>query len=268
MRIGLLITARLKSSRLPFKLLRDLNGYSIIEHVINRSKHLYGADEIVLCTSTNPQDKPLVDVAKNNDIFYYLGSEEDVLKRLLDAAIFFNYDYVICITGENPLYSIEYANQIIDKVKREKPDFITIEGLPIGCAVYALNVKALKTICEIKQEVDTEIWGPLFNRPEIFNIQKIEADSFFTRPQLRLTNDYPEDFHLMSKIFNNFPCKSTPSLHSALEILDENPELLQLNSMRVQASLDDETINRINSFFIENHDRIIDLKNKIYNNDI
>lgn len=267
MKIGLLITARLKSSRLPFKLIKELNGYNIIEHVIHRCKKIYGADEIVLCTSTNSQDKPLVDIALKNDIYYYLGSEEDVLQRLLDASLFFGYDYILSITGENPLFSTEYTEQLINLIKKEKPDFAIIEGLPIGCAVYGLNVNALKTVCKIKQEIDTEIWGPLFNKPEIFNIKTITVGDFFKRPNLRLTNDYPEDFMLMSKIFSFFKYKSIPSLHSALEILDENPNLLSINKDRKQANLDDAVLSRIDLFYKENKEKILDIKNKFYNND-
>lgn len=268
MKIGLLITARLKSSRLPFKLLRDLNGYTIVEHVINRCKKLRGVSEIVLCTSTNSQDFPLIEIAKKNDIFYYLGSEDDVLERLTNCAKFFNFDYIISITGENPILSIDHANLLIDKIKQNHDDFITIEGLPIGCAVYGINVKALLTVCAIKDEVDTEIWGPLLNRPEIFKVSKIVVEEFYNRPNLRLTNDYFEDFQLMNAIFCQFPNKSTPSLYDVLNLLDQKPEFQQLNSMRIQKALDPEAIDRIDAFFKSNFARIISTKNNIYNYDI
>lgn len=268
MKIGLLITARLKSSRLPFKLLRDLNGYSIVEHVINRCKQLRGVSEIVLCTSTNKQDFPLVEIAKKNDIFYYLGSEEDVLDRLSNCAKFFNFDYIISITGENPILSIDHANLLIDKIKQNQDDFITIEGLPIGCAVYGIKVKALLTVCEIKHEIDTEIWGPLINRPEIFKVSKIVAEDFYNRPSLRLTNDYFEDFQFMNEIFLQFPNKSIPSLYDVLNLLDKKPELLHINNMRVQKALEPEVLERIDNFFKSNFSEIISTKNKIYNYDI
>ncbi|SEG42852.1 spore coat polysaccharide biosynthesis protein SpsF [Halpernia humi] len=264
MKIGLLITARLKSSRLPFKLLKDLNGFTIIEHVINRSKKIDNVEGVILCTSTNPQDKPLADVALKNKIHYYLGSEDDVLQRLADASDFFSFDYILSITGENPLFSIDYANQIVSKLKKDADDFVVAEGLPIGCGVYGLSVKALKTVCAFKKEVDTEIWGPLINRPELFKVAKIKVDNFFVRPNLRLTNDYPEDFQMMNKIFNHFPYQSTPSLLNALNFLDENPEVLKINSEKVQAALSPETIERINTFFIENDEKIKEIKHKIY----
>lgn len=83
MKVGVLITARLKSSRLPLKLLQDLKGRTIVERVIDRCKNISGVDEVVLCTSVNPQDKPLVDTALKNQTFYFLGSEEDVLKDFM-----------------------------------------------------------------------------------------------------------------------------------------------------------------------------------------
>ena len=69
MKIGFLITARLKSSRLPFKILKDLNGKTVIERIIDRAKKIQNISEIILCTSTNSQDRPLVDIAKKIGTF-------------------------------------------------------------------------------------------------------------------------------------------------------------------------------------------------------
>lgn len=265
MKIGLHITARLKSSRLPFKLLLDLNGSTIIEHVIDRAKKVAGIDGIVLCTSQNRQDKPLVDVALAHNIYYYLGSEADVLQRVLDAATFFDFDYILSITGENPLFSIEHANQMVDLIKSQKPDYCYIDGLPIGCNVYGLSVKALAVVCQVKHEIDTEIWGPLINRPEIFNVKSISVSSFYHRQSLRLTNDYFEDYQLMQKIFSHFPEGFIPSLSSALSVLDNNPSYLDINRERVQAYPSNETLNNIDNYYNANRDAIIELKNKMYN---
>lgn len=265
MKIGLQITARLKSSRLPFKLLMDLNGYSIIEHVIHRAKMVNGIDEIVLCTSSNSQDNPLVDISCRNNIYYFLGSEIDVLKRAMDCAEFFGFDYIVSITGENPLFSIDHANQMVDLIRRDKIDFGYIEGLPIGCAVYGLNVKALKVVCEVKKEIDTEIWGALINRPEIFKVSSINTQRFYKRPDLRLTTDYFEDYQLMASIFSHFQRQEIPSLYQALQVLDQNPEYCNLNKDKIQAGLDEETTRRIDTFYRENITSIQEIKKAIYN---
>lgn len=264
MKIGFLITARLKSSRLPFKLLMDLNGKSMVERVIDRSKAVAGISEIILCTSNNKQDKPLAEIAKKNNIYYFLGSEPDVLQRLYDAAVFFDLDYIINITGENPLFSIHEANRVVDSIKNNQSDFTYIEGLPIGCAVYGIKVKALQVVCEIKKEIDTEIWGPLINRPDIFKIDCIETKEYFKRPKLRLTNDYFEDYQLMQAIFNNFPIKHNPSLYEALQVLDSNQEYLDINSERKQAALANAVVEKIDHFYKENRESILELKKRIY----
>jgi spore coat polysaccharide biosynthesis protein SpsF len=264
MKIGFLITARLKSTRLPQKLLLDLNGKTILERVIDRCKKVADISEIILCTSTNPQDKPLVDIAMKNNIYYFLGSEPDVLKRLSDAASFFNLDYIINITGENPLFSIYHANLVVDQARRDLNDFIYVEGLPIGCAVYGIRPEALKTVCEIKQEIDTEIWGPLINRPEIFNVKKIDANSKFNNPNLRITTDYLEDYLFIQKIFAHYPRNATPDYTEVAQLLIEKPELVEINRERKQAQLDLEVSKKIDAYFELNKNEILQIKNKNY----
>ena len=71
MKIGFLITARLKSSRLKLKLLKQLNGYTVIDRIIQRAKEVEECHEIILCTSKNNQDLPLVRIAQKNNIYYF-----------------------------------------------------------------------------------------------------------------------------------------------------------------------------------------------------
>ena len=267
MKIGFLITARLKSSRLPLKLLLDLNGKTVFERVIERCKTVSNIDEIILCTSTNPQDKPLVDAAKKNDIYYYLGNEADVLQRLSDAATFFDLDYIINITGENPLFSIYHANLVVNLAKQNKYDFITIKGLPIGCAVYGIRPEALKTVCEVKEEIDTEIWGPLINRPDIFEVKELEVENYFTYPDVRITTDYPEDYRFILALFNQFSPTSIPNLSSVIKIMDDQPEILKINRSRKQAALPDGVMEKIDNFYKSNREKVLEIKSKYYQND-
>ncbi len=264
MKIGFLITARLKSTRLPLKLLLDLNGKSIVERVIERTKKVAFVEDIVLCTSTNPQDKPLVDIAVNNGIYYYLGSEEDVLQRLSNAAKFFGFDYVVNVTGENPLFSIRHANLVANALRENQHDFVYLDGLPIGCAVYGLNAKALDVICKVKEVMDTEIWGVLINRPKIFDVRKIEVNDGYAMPNVRITSDYIEDYQFISKIYSHFPADYCPSYEEIFYIIKEKPELLKIHENRVQASLPKEFVEKVDKYFEENHDEIVALKKELY----
>ncbi len=100
MKVGYLITGRLKSTRLPKKLLLKVKGKPILNHMIDRLKLAKNVDEIIICTSDNEQDKPLGILAKENNISCYFGDPDDVLVRLLGAAEKFNLDYILNITAE------------------------------------------------------------------------------------------------------------------------------------------------------------------------
>lgn len=265
MKIGFLITARLKSTRLKFKILKPLNGYSVIDRVIQRAKQIKGCSDIVLCTSRLNQDLPLVKIAKKNDIYYYNGSADDVLKRLLDATTLFEMDYFIGITADNPLFSIYHANLIYDTIKKNSNlDFIYTTGMPIGANIYAINSKALKTVCSIKQEFDTEIWGYLINRPEIFNVKEIKVDKKYQNNNFRLTLDEIDDYNFFQKLYNGFPKKGVIDLLEAYKFLLKNPEIPNINCNVKQKDLRESIKKRISKFYIDNKDKILKLKKRIY----
>ena len=264
MKIGFLITARLKSERLPLKIIKDLNGKTVIERLIDRIKAVKDITDIVLCTSTYSQDKPMVDIARKNNIYYFNGDEEDVLKRLLDAAKFFNLDYFLGITADNPLITIRYSNLIVDEIKTNKYDFIKLEGLPLGVATYGMKVKALEVVCKIKSLIDTEIWGYLIDRPEIFDIKTIKVSDKLNRPELRLTLDYDEDYELIRNIYDDVPFKKVLNLYNVIDYLDKNPEIAKINQNCVQLDLDEKVKEDIDKHYKENLEEMKKIKDKIY----
>lgn len=264
MKIGFLITARLKSSRLPLKILKDLNGRTVTERIIDRCKEVHGVSQIVLCTSPNPRDKALAEVAEKNRISCFLGDEDDVLKRLLDASILHELDYFIGITADNPLFSIYYSNLIADTINTEGHDFIKVQGLPLGAATYGMNVKALATVCEIKTIVDTEIWGYLIDRPEVFDIKTIQAKAALNRHGLRFTLDYEEDYEFLNNIYTNVPFEKVIKLDDVMDYLNKNPEVVRINEKCVQRDLDQETKDKINALYLERTDEVREIKTRIY----
>jgi spore coat polysaccharide biosynthesis protein SpsF len=265
MKIGFLITARLKSSRLKLKILKPLNGFSVIERIIQRAKKVKECSDIVLCTSKLSQDLPLMRTAKKNNIYYYNGSAEDVLQRLLDAAELFEMDYFVGITADNPLFSIFHANLISDMIKSDNSiDFIFTSGLPIGANIYAININALKTVCRVKKEIDTEIWGYLINRPEIFNVKEIKVDEEYQCKDFRMTLDEIDDYKFFSELFNKFPKDSVIDLLDAYHFLKKNPKIANINSKVIQRDLDDDIKKRISKFYEDNKEKILSIKKSIY----
>ena len=264
MKIGFLITARLKSTRLPLKIIKELNGKSVIEHIIERAKQIQNIDKIVLCTSPDPQDKPLIETSNNNKIQYFLGDKDDVLKRLNDAATLHNLDYFLGITADNPLFSIHHSNIISNKMRTNRYDFIKIADLPLGAATYGMNVKALKTICKVKNIVDTEIWGALIDRPELFDVLTIESEPEYKRPNYRLTLDYPEDYELLNHLYSNISYSKTLPLIKVINYLDKNPNIAKINKDCIQLSLDKKIKDKIERNFKNNEKKILKIKKEFY----
>lgn len=254
MKIGFFITARLKSTRLKQKILLDLNGKTVIEKVIDRCKATDGIDGVVLCTSTNPQDSILYDYARQNGIQFYIGSEDDVLKRLLDAAYYYHYDAFISITADNPLFSIYTSQLLVDRFRKEPFDFGFTKGLPIGLGTTLIETKALDIAVNMKKETDTEIWGPFVNRPDFFNIFNLVVENSPFNEKKRLTLDYPEDYELLNTVYQYFNPNEIIDIKRLFKLLTEKPTLWELNKNKIQKMPNKEDLDRIFKSFEDNRE--------------
>jgi len=230
MKIGFLITARLKSTRLPMKLMLELNNKPVIWQMIDRLKQSIILDRIIICTSTNQQDNPLIEVAKKRNIDHFQGDEEDVILRLYEAAREFKLDYALNVTADNPLVSLEYIEKIPKKFTETNADLITCYKLPIGFYLWGLKIEAMKHVCEIKKSSETEVWGTYFEDSGFFNVIDMDVPSEYIRPDYRLTLDYPEDYELLKRIFKHFGENTHKiSMSNIIKYLDDNPEIAEIN---------------------------------------
>lgn len=230
MKIGFLITARLKSTRLPKKLILKLNGREVIRHMIDRLKLSSVLDNIIICTSNNPQDEPLIKIAIDEGIDYFLGDEDDVILRLYNASKEFGLDYALNITADCPLVSIEYIERIVEKYKETNADLIRCLDLPHGFYSYGLKIDAMRKVCEIKKSKETEVWGRYFTDTGLFNIVNLEIPREYIRRDYRLTLDYPDDYKFFKKIFEHFGENTyKTSMSEIIKYLDENPQIVEIN---------------------------------------
>jgi spore coat polysaccharide biosynthesis protein SpsF len=235
MKTAITITARMKSKRLPLKVMRYIEGKPMIEHLIDRLKLSKFADEIIMCTSTNPQDDILIDVAEKEEIKWFKGNEEDVLDRMFNAAKKFNIDFIVSTTADNPLVDPIYIDKIIQKFRETNADYITCKKLPLGAFSYGIKVKALKKVIELKKEKDTEIWGRFFEEIDEFKKIELEVEDELNHPEIRLTVDEKEDFKLIRKIFDNFySYKNDFKLKEVVKYLLDNSDLMNINKSIVQ----------------------------------
>ena len=248
-RVGFVITARLKSNRLPRKILRDLAGQPLLDRVIDRCLATRGVDGVVLATSRHPEDAQLYRTARVRGIEFYPGHAGDVLQRIHDAAVYFGYDAFVSITADNPLFSIRGAEAMVDEFRRRPFDFGHLHGLPMGCAPYFLSVKPLSVACAMKATTHTEIWGPYVLRDEFFQVAEFVAvDSPFDESR-RLTCDYPEDHALLDRLFRDPRFNDVPQLDDVLAYLANSEDLWNLNAHRKQTLLPETALAEIRREF-------------------
>lgn len=229
MKVGFLITARMKSKRLPLKLTRKLGDREIIRYMLDRLKLSKELKNIVICTSANPQDEILTSIAREEGVDFFLGSEEDVILRLYEAAKAFSLDYVLNITADCPLVAHEYFSMIIEEYRASKSDFIRTSGLPHGLYCYGIDVGALKRVCEVKESSSTEVWGRYFTDTNLFKVLDIQIPEHHRR-NYRLTLDYPEDLEVLEKFYGHFGKDIYKKrVDEIIDYLDTHPEVVRIN---------------------------------------
>lgn len=229
------VTARLKSTRLPRKVLLDVCGKPLLLHLIERVRLAQLPDFVVLCTSTHVNDDPLEELARGNDIAYFRGSEEDVLQRYSEAAERFGVEFAVITWGDEVFCDPFYIDETIRRFYRdpEPPDLVTSDSLPEGTYTYGLRIESLREVVKAKSQSNTEVWTKYFENNPRYRVEKLAVSREVQRRDLRLTCDYPEDLELIRLIFRHlFRGKNDFRLAEIIRFLDEHPDLIRLNYFR------------------------------------
>ena len=126
------IEARFDSTRLPGKVIYLLSAKkTVLDILIHRIKKSQNVNKIILATSKNKSNHKIITVAKKNKIFFYKGSENNVLERLMKATHKYNEKYIIQLTADNPLIDYRIIDYMVSFFKKnyKKYDFVTNNNL-------------------------------------------------------------------------------------------------------------------------------------------
>ena len=225
-----LITARLKSTRLKSKALLPLGNNTLISFLIKRLSISFKKKNIILITSKNKQDKPLIETAKREGIGFFCGHADDVLLRMYSAAKKNKAKNFLSCTADNPYTDPIFAEKLYKFHIKKKLDMSTIVKLPFGTFCYAVNTKALKEVIKIKDTKNTEVWGDYFRKINKFKYgvyKKIPP--LLSMTDLRLTVDVEKDYQLVKKIYKLIK-KKMPTLEDIVKCVKKNPHLIKINS--------------------------------------
>lgn len=226
-----IIQARLTSSRLPNKVLFELNNKTVIEHIYERMFLCKKLDKIVFAIPNNAKNDLLS--AKLNALGYefYRGDEDDVLYRYYVGAVKYNANIILRVTADCPFVDYNTADDIIEFIKNKDCDYVTREGLPVGISSEAFSFKALENAYQNTTEryQREHVVSYFMERTDIFSNYILEANSEINRPQYRLTLDTIEDWELIRILYKNlYKGKPIPTI-DLVKYLDRNNHLLKIN---------------------------------------
>ncbi len=226
------IQARLGSTRLAEKVLMPLSGKPMIVHVIERAQAIEGAGSVILATGKSVANDPLEKIAAGCGIDFFRGSEDNVLERFYLAVKNSGCDYIIRITGDNPLTDHVSASGALQHAIDRKCDHCSVSGIPVGTGVEIISMNAL-------ERANREGFSPyhfehvtpyIKEHPELFSIEKYMPVLDNPFPDLRLTVDTPEDFQLMEKIYGALYRGRPILITEVISFITSNPELININS--------------------------------------
>ena len=243
MKIVATVEARMDSSRLPGKILKDILGKPSLARLVERVKQSKLIQEIIVATTTAPNDEMTVEACRRIGVKTFRGSSEDVLDRVLKAAKANQADLIVELTGDCPLLDPEIIDSVIQHYLDNSYDYVsnTLERtFPRGMDTQVFSVKVLDQVSRLTQDpADHEhVSLYIYEHPERYRLGNVPAPPDLRRPELRLTVDTEDDLRLIREIYSRlYPQNPNFSLRDMIQLLDAKPELKEINSQIKQKAV-------------------------------
>lgn len=220
---GIVVVARLGSTRLKQKHLIQVGGHSFIDILILRIHYLFNdlilqdKIKIVIATSDEPENRLFERNSINHNYEVFYGDVTNIPLRQLQCAEHFGFDTIISVDGDDILCSVDAMFKVYNLLHFNINEFIKTSGLPLGMNIMGYHVRVLKEALKIYNGPDIleTGWGKIFNQ---FNQVIYTYTQFSNIDDLRMTLDYDLDAQFFKKIiemldFNTFSI-------SDLELID------------------------------------------------
>lgn len=226
-----LVQARMSSSRLPGKVLLTLQGLPMIVYMARRVQLARCVDEVVVVTSTDPSDTPLVEALAAAGIPYFRGSLEDVLARYAAAADAFAADVVVRLTGDCPLIDPAVIDAVVALRADSSADYASNvdpptfpDGLDVECFTRRALERAHAEARRISQREHVTLWM----RSDASGLARANHRAVADLSSLRWTVDHRDDYEAVDTLLqthHRLQGAATPDLFDLLRALDRQRSL-------------------------------------------
>jgi spore coat polysaccharide biosynthesis protein SpsF len=240
MNIVAIIQARMGSSRLPGKVLKDLGGETVLARVVRRLQRSRQIARIIVATTTAPGDEVIVAECDRLQALCFRGAEQDVLDRYYQAARANAADAVVRVTSDCPLIDPELVDETVEVFRDKHADYasnVFPRTYPRGLDTEVFSFDALdRAWREAREAHQREHVTPyLYEHPQIFKLASLSGAADYSR--YRWTLDTREDLELLRAIYSRFDGRDDFSWKEVLRLMESEPELAELNSQVLQKSV-------------------------------
>lgn len=239
MRTLVIIQARMGSTRLPGKVLKQFCGKTALEHLVERVKQCTQIDEIVIATTVSQLDDPIVELANHLNLAVFRGSEEDVLSRYYGASQKFSGNTIVRITSDCPLFDPFLLDQALTLYKSGEGDVVRLgvfSGFPRGFDLEIFSFELLENAFKMAGETYQREHVTPYLYEQSYSIVELKAPKDYST--LRVTLDTDEDFEVIRHIYNDlYHGKHDFYYNEVLAYLLSHPEVVALNAEIEQKKL-------------------------------
>lgn len=236
MKTVIIVQARMTSTRLPGKILKQVLGKPLIEYQIERLQRVKLVDEIVIATTTNQTDEPIVELCNRLSVPYFRGSEQDVLERYYQATTAHQADVVVRVTSDCPLIDPEVIDKVIDYYLQNQSHYDYVSNslqrtYPRGMDTEVFSGSVLQqAFWEATAQPDREHVTPfIYRQPDRYRLGHVTYSKDCSHH--RWTVDTPEDFDLIQKMLKAiYEKKPNFTLEDCLGLLREYPDWYFINN--------------------------------------
>ena len=235
--ISVIIQARLSSLRLPGKVLQEVNGRPLLSYMLERVSAAKTLDWVVVITSVEPSDDPIVGLCQDENIPCYRGSLDDVLDRYYQAALQMKCDVVVRLTGDCPLIDPRVIDTVVSVYQAGQYDYVANTAppddatFPDGMDVEVFSFAALERAWrEAKKPSEREhVTFYFWKNPQLFSTFRYDLPEDLSK--YRLTVDYREDFEVISAALTElYPQNSQFTMDDVIAFLEAHPDILVKNA--------------------------------------
>ncbi|MFQ5922043.1 MAG: cytidylyltransferase domain-containing protein [Anaerolineales bacterium] len=237
LKVVAIVQARVASTRLPGKVLADIEGEPMLVREVERAQRAATVDELVVATSTEPGDEQIATLCLERGYACYRGSPLDVLDRIYQAARAHQAQTVVRLTGDCPLIDPVLIDQTVTAFLEAEPpvDFAANrlpndKTFPVGTDTEVCTLSALERAWREANEPHhrEHVMPYLYEVPGQFRTLLVRSDQDYS--QYRWTVDSPEDLELVRQVYAHFSGRDDFTWLEVLELYGREPGLASMNA--------------------------------------